>query len=137
MKEILKAIATANDWGFEYGREDFQNLYDVSESDNTIHLFLDPVGITKNRGDNQEVHSITYSGLFMLLKSSDVDEVSYEYRYENYIKPLIDTNITSIEDSLVCNSLANIDTWDITEIINVFDYNLDGVMIKYKITIDE
>lgn len=137
MYEILKALAAASGWVFEYGRRDFQNLHDAAEQKEVSHLFLDPVQISKNRSDSGQVESITYSGNFMLLYSSDIDEESYEYRYENYIKPILEGQIGVIENDLVCVQEATIEQWQIVEVINMFDYNLDGVIVTYRTTIDE
>lgn len=137
MYEILKVIAAANNWIFEYGRADFNNLFEASEQKNVSHLFLDPVKIGKNRGDAGGVESISYSGSFMLLYSSDIDKVSYEQRYIDYIKPIISSQIDKVENDLTCEQEANIEQWEIVEVINMFDYNLDGIMVTYKVTIDE
>lgn len=137
MKEILEAFAAAQGWVFDYGRSDFHNLKDVAEQTEVTHLFLDPVEIGKNRNDSGGVDSISYSGSFMLMYSSDIDEESYDFRYENYIKPIISGQIELLEDDLICTHEANIEQWKIVEVINVFDYNLDGVLVTYKVTIDE
>lgn len=136
MKDILEAFAAAQGWPFDYGRSDFHNLIDVAEQANTSYLFLDPVDISKIRNDEQQVEAIIYSGSFMLMRSSDVDEESYNYRYENYIKPIILTQIELIEDELICNHEATLEEWKIIEVINVFDYNLDGLMVTYKVSIN-
>ncbi len=65
MKERLEALALAQRWVFEYGRPDFNNLFEASEQKNVSHLFLDPVEIVKNRNDSGQVESISYSGRFM------------------------------------------------------------------------
>lgn len=137
MKEILEAFALAQGWFFDYGRMDFQNLTDIQEQKNVSHLFLDPVEINKNRNDSQQVESISYSGTFMILYSSDIDEESYNKRYEDYIKPIITGQVELIEDNLICEHESNIEQWKIVEVINVFDYNFDGIMVSYKVTIDE
>jgi hypothetical protein len=137
MKEILEAFATALNWFFEYGRADFQNLADIAEQKDVSHLFLDPVKLIKNRNDSGVVESMGYSGSFMLLYSSDIDEKSYNIRYENYIKPIIDGQVVLIEDELICNKEATLVQWEITELINIFDYNFDGVLVAYKVVIDE
>lgn len=137
MYEILKALSAAKSWIFEYGRTDFQNLFEAAEQKEVSHIFLDPVKIGKNRNDSGEVESIVYSGNFMLLYSSDIDEKSYNDRYEKYIKPIVSTQIELIEDNLICEHEANIETWEIVEVINMFDYSLDGILVTYRILIDE
>lgn len=137
MYEILKAIAAANGWVFEYGRRDFQNLHDETEQKGVSYLFVDPIEISKNRSDSGQVESITSGGSLMLLYSSDIDEESYEYRYENYIKPIINTQIEIIEDNLICEQEASLEEWKTVEVINMFDFNLDGILLTYRLTIEE
>ena len=133
----MKAIAAANSWVFDYGRSDFQNLFNAAEQKLKSHLFLDPVKIGKNRNDTGGVEAMVYSGSFMLLYSSDLDEVSYSDRYEKYIKPIVMTQIELIETDLICTQQANIEQWEIVEVINMFDYNLDGIIVTYRIVIEE
>lgn len=137
MKEILEQFATAQNWPFEYGREDYLNLFKKPEQIEVSHLFVEPITIEKNRNDSQQVESISYSGMFMLLYSSKFDKASYNDRYNDYIKPIINTQIEDLEQHLICEHEASLDQWKITEVINILDYNLDGVIVDYKVTIDE
>ncbi len=134
--DIFEGIATAENWGFFYGRKDFQNLFDEL-GNNKVQMFLDPVISTKNRtsSGNNTVDSVTYTGNFLLLLSSDIEE-DYNTRYLNHIKPISETEIQLIEQSILCTGVATIDKWSETEVINVFDYNFDGLAINYSITID-
>jgi hypothetical protein len=136
MYEILKALAAVENWVFEYGRTDFQNLYNGLDNKNVSHLFLDPPERSKKRNDSGVVESIVYSGNFMLLYSSDIDETSYEYRYTNYIKPILDSQIAIIEEDLICEHEATLEEWKELEVINMFDQNLDGVLVTYRVSID-
>jgi hypothetical protein len=140
MKEILETLSAAEGWVFDYGRSDFHNLIDESKKDEAdadrIFLLLDPVKIKKNMNDSGVVESITYSGSFVLLLSSDVDEVSYDFRYENYIKPLRANQLESIENELTCGQEATIQEWNETEVINVLDNNFDGIIVSYVVRIE-
>jgi len=136
MYEILKAFATLKGWVFEYGRSDFQNLFNSAEQKDVSHLFLDPVKIGKRRNDTGGVEAMVYTGSFMLLYSSEIDEIGYEERYLKYIKPIVMTKIELIETDLICVQEAKIELWEIVEVINMFDYNLDGVIVNYKLNID-
>lgn len=137
MKEILETLATAEGWVFDYGRADFHNLHEAAEQKNVSHLFLDPVEINKNRNDSGQVESISYSGSFMILYSSDIDEKSYNERYEKFIKPIVNGQVELIEEDLICQYEASLEQWKIVEVINVFDYNFDGILVSYKVTINE
>lgn len=134
MYEILKAVCNANGWNFTYARKDFQNLYSEPEVKNVPIVFLDPVEISEGFGDMGDVESLTYSGRFLVLVSSDIDETDYEYRYLNYIKPLIDEALITIKLSIVCENELTFNAWRITEVINFFDYNADGVIISFNVS---
>jgi hypothetical protein len=131
MYEFLKDIATINNWCFEYSRSDYQNLYDGMEI-NKIHLFVDPITVDSVFSDSG-VETKTYSGKMMLMVSSDVDE-DYKTKYESHIKPLIDDTTQIIKQSVICADME-IKKFQTLEVINLFDVNLDGVLINYSITI--
>lgn len=137
MYDFLKDLSETSDWNFVYGRSDFQNLDDAERDEVKLHLFLDPVKIRKKRNDQNEIESRTFSGTFMMLYSSSIDELTYEERYKEYIKPIIEGRIDEIEENLTCEHEVKFEEWVSDEIINVFDYNLDGIIVTYKITYDE
>lgn len=132
MKEILEAYAAVQNWNFEYGRADFNNLFEGTEIPGKGYLFLDPVEINYGRNDTQFREATNYSGSFMLLKSSDIDEEDYNTRYETYIKPMIDSDIEDLEDHLICEHDLALTEWRIIEVINFFDYNFDGVLVTFR-----
>ena len=135
MYNILKQVAIDNSWVFTYARRDHSNLFNEVEQVGVPHIFLDPVVIDNNFGDYNEVESTTYSGTFLLVVSSDIDEVDYDTRYQTYIKPLLETAMGVIKADLVCTNPVTYNTWRTQEIINVFDYNLDGILVNFNITI--
>lgn len=136
MYEILQAICTAEAWPFVYARKDFQNLFDEIEKKQVPHLFLDPVIIEDVENDMNVVEAKVFSGDFMILVSSDIDE-EYNARYQNHIKPLIDSAIVKIKDSIRCGHKVTFNTWRTVEVINAFDYNFDGLIVSYNVTIEE
>ncbi|PWB24649.1 hypothetical protein [Flavobacterium sp. HTF] len=129
MYDFLKSIAIDNDWVFKYAPSDYQNLYSESTVDK-VHLFIDPITI-ESRFSDSGVEVQTFSGYFMLLFSSDVDE-DYTTKYETYIKPLITTGTQVIKDSLLCADIQ-VNKFQLTEVINRFDFNLDGILVNYNI----
>lgn len=130
MYNFLKTIANDNDWVFEYAPADYQNLYNKATTDK-IHLFIDPITIDSKFSDSG-TETQTFSGYFMLLFSSDVDE-DYTTKYEAYIKPLITSGTQVIKDSFLCANMQ-INKFQTTEVINRFDFNLDGILVNYNIT---
>lgn len=137
MYEIIKAIAAANNWPFTYARKDFQNLFDGTEQLNVSHIFLDPVETEYKPNDTNIDESKVYSGHFMILYSSGIDEQDYDTRYQNYIKPIITGDLETLKDSIRCDYDVEFNLWKTTEIINALDYNFDGLIVTYNITITE
>lgn len=135
MYEFLKAIAAANGWEFDYGRADFHNLYEGVEKI-IPYVFLDPVKIKDNDNDSGVTESKTYSGSFMVVYSSKIDEISYDDRYQKYIKPVLDGAMDTIKTSLRCEYFATFKNWNTTEVINIFDYNFDGIICNYEIDVN-
>tara|TARA_R110000822_G_scaffold80896_1_gene192528 strand:+ start:208 stop:624 length:417 start_codon:yes stop_codon:yes gene_type:complete len=137
MYEILKAIAAeqANQFGFTYARRDFAGLYDEVPT-GQVQIFLDPVAISESFGDYNVVETRQFTGSFMMLISSDVEKGDYNQRYIDEIKPILDTALGTIKTSLKCNNFVSIDVWRTVEVINVFDYNMDGIVVTYQITQD-
>jgi hypothetical protein len=131
MYELLKDLADLNGWVFEYSRSDYQNLYDEMTNDK-LHLFVDPITIDSTFSDSG-TESKSYSGKYMLLVSSDIDE-TYKDKYINHIKPIIDTAATVIKQSFICDE-STINKYSQVEVINIFDFNLDGVLVTYNVTL--
>ena len=134
MREILSTIATANGWEFEYARRDYHNLYDELEA-GQICLFLDPVAKTVNFGDYNEEVSSTQSGSFLILTASDVDDETYNTKYVDHIKPLLDDTLALLYSSIACDGEVQITSWSVSEVINLFDYNLDGILVNFSVDI--
>ena len=131
MHDFLKNIAEENDWEFEYSRTDYQNLYNAVE-DGKVYMFVDPITSDSKFSDAGN-ETLTYSGKLMLLMSSNVDE-DYKDKYEQYIKPLSTTNRKILVDSFACSDYQ-LNTFKVTEIINLFDQNMDGLLITYSATL--
>ncbi|OAB78786.1 hypothetical protein [Cochleicola gelatinilyticus] len=133
MYEFLKQVAEDNKYPFLYARTDYQNLYNELEQVDTPHIFLDPVQIDESFGDYNEVEETTYIGSFTILVSSDIDE-DYDYKYLNHIKPVAKEGAIVIKEALRCEGKFTINNWRETEVVNAFDYNLDGLVIRFNIT---
>lgn len=132
MYDFLKTIAESNGWVFEYARTDYQNLYNLETSGGTVHLFCDPI-VSDSKFSDSGVETISYSGKLMLLLSSDIDE-SYSDKYNDYIKPLVAGATQTLKDGILCSDYE-INKFQTTEIINLFDFNMDGILVNYSITI--
>lgn len=131
MYELLQQIAQANNWVFYYGRKDHQNLQDIEDVDK-YYLFVDPIEIDQNFNELNVVESSIESGRFLLLYSSELDE-DYMDRYTTTIKPMITTQLNTLNDAMGCSEIT-INTWKVTEIINLFDAGFDGILVNFSIT---
>lgn len=133
IKHKLEEIALANGWRFKYARRDYQNLIDATAfisdemadaGNGETFLFLDPV---VRKGENL---GMRYTGNFMVLKSSNLDE-GYEDRAEVNIDPLIQKVMVEMKNKLRC--IYDIDNWTSIEVINVFDFNADGLSVAFNL----
>jgi hypothetical protein len=131
MYNELKQIAQDNGWGFLYGRPDYNNLFSEAEETEKLYLFVDPIATENEYGEYGELQGVTYSGRFMLVYSSELDE-GYEERYLNDIKPIIEESTQTLTDALACKDLF-IQSWKMTEIINIMDAGYDGVLVNYSV----
>jgi|SRR5690625_3186477 len=134
LKEKFKQLAEDRGWRFVYARRDYQNLHEVTDfiSDQMQEagqgetvLFLDP--IVRRRED---VGQVRHSGNFMVLTQSDLDD-SYDDRTKNYIDPLINDVMGGLANELRCD--FDIDEWVSIELINIFDFNADGISVRFNL----
>lgn len=134
LKEKIEAMAISNGWQFVYARRDYQNLTDVLDFvDDAMEgygvgetfLFMDPI-----KYDGSKTDGITYSGTFMVLTKSDLDD-DYESKYIKYVEPLKTNLLGSFKNQLRCDFSVN--AWGAIEVINVFDLNADGLNITYNL----
>lgn len=135
-KETLKSISTLNNWVFLYARKDFQNLFDELEQKEVVHLFVDPIKRDKVKNAEGVTERKTFSGSFTLMYSSDYDGEDYETHFENNIKPILENEVEKVEDYISCEGGFTIESWSEVEVINILDYNFDGVIVTYRVAID-
>lgn len=127
------ALAQTPAWRFRHARRDYANIHDVlafvgdqveSFADNETAIFLDPVTTSK------EADGIRYTGNFMILTKSDLD-MDYETKYATYVKPALDIAHGTLWNKLRCD--FDFTTWSVVEVINVFDFNADGVNVQFNV----
>ncbi len=131
--EKFREISQGFNWGFDYGRKDFHNLID--EDDSRWHLFLDPVT------DESNDETMTFEGYFMLLSTSDYDQnydsqkdtLPEDGKWLQNIKPKKDFLKSEFKKVLGCDGRWEVLRFRITEIINFFDNNMDGVLVNFSI----
>jgi len=137
-KDKLELIATEYDWRFISARRDFQNLMDAAAfvadtvegygSGETL-MVLDPI----KRRAIKDGAGVYYSGNVMILTKSDFDG-TYNEKYDKNVKPLIDIVMKEIPAKLRC--LYDVESWESIEVINVFDFNADGLSISFNLKLE-
>ena len=129
----LETIAVARGWTFVNAPRSYQNLQGIANfitetmegvGVGETFLFLDPV----IRG-KKSTEFIEYSGNFMVLTKSDLDETTYADRKIKYIDPINEILYGAFYNNLRCD--FTISDWRSIEVINVFDFNGDGVSMKF------
>lgn len=129
----LKSYATSKNWRYEYARRDYQNLIDATDFvadaiegygvGETI-MIVDPI---RRSSENS---GISYRGSFMVLTKSDLDD-DYASRKTKYIDPLLDIILKEMKGFLLCN--FDINQWEAIELINMLDWNADGLLVTYNL----
>ena len=131
--EKFRTIAESFNWGFDYGRKDFHNLID--EDDSRWHFFLDPV----SEDSNEE--TATYEGYFMVLSQSDLDQnydsqknsLPEDGKWRQNILPKKEFLKKDFRKQLYCLGDFEILRYKMTDVINFFDNNMDGVLVSFLI----
>lgn len=150
-------------WKFSYGNTANQNLIQSELNTEEIYLLLDPVNRQKQFSEFGATTSINFSGRFVLLVQSDLDNTYHNQdeeqrflnrvlglsggftvdnecievpvklgKYTKNIKPLL-TEIEKLEGEINCSDY-NLVRWRVLDAINLFDTNLDGIIVEYSIT---
>lgn len=133
IKDALENIATSNGWGFEYARRDYQNLIDAT---NFVADAIEGYGVGETilvldpAQRSGKANNVVYAGNFMVLTKSDLND-TYEGKFEKYIQPLIDIVHGSMEQKLNCD--FDVNQWKSIEVINVFDFNADGLSVSFNL----
>lgn len=134
LRDKLQTIATDNGWTFNHGRRDYQNIQDIvsrlkSQSEDLASgetfLMLDPIQrktLTSN--------TFEYSGNFMVLTNSDLKK-TYTEKYEAFIAPLLEVVGVSMRNKMNCD--FDVKLWRTIEVVNMFDFNADGLSVSFNL----
>lgn len=140
--EVLREVTEGLGWVFHYGRRDFANLVTAgSENDSKNYFFMDPV--TRSPIYNEfgsRTGEEKYNGYFMILSKSDLDEVydgqlnvdPVSGKYKKNIQPKLRALAIDFENRLHCTSEVTVVKMVISDVINLFDENFDGILVNYE-----
>lgn len=139
--EIIENHCTNLNWYFSYGNKSNQNLLQSDRVEGQVYLLLDPITREKAKGEYGGSGVITFSGQFLLVVKSNLDNVYHNQKgvekingkYEQNIKPLL-TSLELLEDEIDCSNY-NIDSWQIIDVVNALDVNTDGLLVTFKISV--
>jgi hypothetical protein len=137
---LIKKIAEENSWTFSYGSGAWQNLADHKSEfrkdfeDRKVHCLL--YTVTKNEvyNDFGGLDSETYSCVLLMGVSSNFNDKDYNFKWENNLKPMIDTRIRILKAGLSDCSYALTGGLSQKEFSNLFDNNLDGITLEFTLT---
>jgi hypothetical protein len=135
--EVIETHCNTLGWKFSYGNKSNQNLLKSNKLDE-ITLLLDPITRSKEKSEYGGTGKITFSSSFLLVVKSNLDNVYYKQKesttgkYIENIKPLL-TSLELLEDILDCSDYE-IEQWDIEDIVNALDVNMDGIIVTFKIS---
>ena len=147
--DIIRKFADEKGYYFEHGRDthDFANLYDAdSENDSQIKIFHWTSGFRSRKNGSGAITGVDYRGAMFILIKSDLDETIdvqkdvpvNEGKYEKRVKPLIDGG--GFEKELIdyiCFDYDYETDGEAQEVYNLFDFNADGIWIKYKLFVEK
>lgn len=134
MVNKFREIAESFEWVFDYGRKDFHNLVNPDES-GKWYFFLDPIT------DDSNNETSTFEGYFMVLSVSDLDQnydsqkdtLPEDGKYIQNIKPKKEFLKGKFKDQIECDGKFEVLRFRITDVINFFDGNMDGVLVNFQI----
>jgi hypothetical protein len=138
----LQALATANDWKFILGTDDYANIEadfhcEVGQLVLWVQMTPNPV-----RNDGNRISEINYTGAIALLGKFDSDNINRAQLDETW-KQKYDRRLEDIQKlfsdkmkTFACSNQLQIESDTYEYVINIFDTNLDGVEGTFTINQD-
>jgi hypothetical protein len=139
LKEIFEGIADKYDWFWSYGTRDNHNLLNNTEDFNKVYLAVDPIKRQDKINVYGGVDGCRNSGFFFIGLQSNFDDVDDKQRgatlgrYDKYTKRLIEIELPKLLKEITCLDSYNIVFFEHIEAKNIFDANLDGLIVQYTL----
>ena len=130
--EKIKTFADDNGYQFYYGVKGYQNLETINNELNAPVIYLAPIIERANYGTNWN-RTLEYDILIFIGVKSDLDEDYDEEKWLLNIKPLENIKEALCQE-IGCSSIK-IKSSRVSEAINEFDGNLDGLNIECSLAI--
>lgn len=158
--DVFEKYANELGWRLSYGNQANQNLLQ-SDLTNDIYMLVDPIKRTKAFSEYGGSGYKSFEGSFLLVVKSNLDMTYYnqtaEERFQNRvqnleggfleicepitqgkynenIKPLLEQELPRLEELINCSDYQ-IMNWQVTDVTDVFDVNLDGLIVNYKLQV--
>ena len=137
--EKFEQIAQENGFEFDYGPSHWLNLNDYE--DDTSSPWEERKKILLLHWTNEKyllseysaIEERQYSGEFTFCVRSKLYDGSYMFKYVEYIKRLKEMIGLIFESFSDCDGWQ-IDSWQMTEVTNTYDTNLDGIKVSFTTT---
>ncbi len=128
------------EWYFSYGNAANRNLLSSDLEPDKLYFLMDTIVRDKTFGEFGGTGDVTFTGNFMLVVKSDLDNVYdnqkgvafTDGKYEKNIRPIIETSLVSFEDYVNCSDYE-ITAWSFIDAVNMLDANLDGVIVTFTV----
>jgi hypothetical protein len=131
LPQLFENICIELGYIFSYGNNANKNLIDNGFNKDDVYFLLDPISRNKTKSEFSGNGLMTYSGNFMFVMNSELNE-NYNDKYKYNILPLL-SKLEDFEYKIECNNYQ-INNWDSTEIIDFLDANFDGFIISFNIS---
>ncbi|WP_312557901.1 hypothetical protein [Empedobacter brevis] len=141
LAEKIKVISNSLGWKFNQGSDVWQNLVDFPDDcenpfeEKQIYCLL-------LWNDDETIFNefstptrIDFTGEFVLAVRSRIDDKDYNQKYDNHIKHLKKVLQSFYNQFGLCEDF-NITRAKESEVVNVYDNNLDGVKVNYSINVE-
>ena len=141
LAEKIKEISNTLGWKFNQGSDVWQNLVDFADDsekpfeEKQIYCLLLWNDDETIFNDFSTPTRINFTGEFVLVVRSRMDDVDYNQKYDNHIKNLKKVLQNFYNQFGLCEDF-NISRAKESEVVNVYDNNLDGVKVNYSINVE-
>lgn len=158
--EVFEKYCNELGWRLSYGNQANQNLLQ-SDLTNDIYMLLDPVKRIKAFSEFGGSGYKSFEGSFLLVVKSNLDQTYYnqteeekyknrvdsiegsvyeyfegfaEGKYNSNIKPLLEIELPKLEEIINCSDYQ-IMNWSVLDVTDIFDANLDGIIVNFNLKV--
>lgn len=137
--EHLKQLCETNEWVFNSGDENWQNLLDQKDDtdvpfeDKQLLVLLLQEDEDDDLNEHAGVEKVVVNGSMLLACRSRITEKDYNIIKEKYIIPMKQLISPVIRDSFDPCDNMRVRKWKKIEVANLFDTTISGLKINFTI----